>query len=175
MYAIRSYYDLVVFAVYSGNDYGDPIRNKLFRIGADGRLERRHPTIAPALREEFEQRPIETLGLAGLLRAAKRAVKLRLRARITSYNVCYTKLLRALWSRVGAFLAERRIAFVETIGALREALERGDVPYPHDWNGHPNAAGNAAIALAVGRYALSESPGLRAKTKKSAKDPAPAR
>jgi len=72
--------DLVVFAVYSGNDYGDPIRNKLFRIGADGRLERRHPTIAPALREEFEQRPIETLGLAGLLRAAKRAVKLRLRA-----------------------------------------------------------------------------------------------
>ncbi len=90
----------------------------------------------------------------------------------------YTRLVeheQALWSRVGAFLAERRIAFVETIGALREALERGDVPYPPDWNGHPNAAGNAAIALAVGRYALSESPGLRAKTKKSAKDPAPAR
>jgi len=72
--------DLVVFAVYSGNDYGDPIRNKLFRIGPDGGLERRHPTIAPALREEFEQSPLETLGLAGLLRAAKRAVKLRLRA-----------------------------------------------------------------------------------------------
>jgi lysophospholipase L1-like esterase len=72
--------DLVVFAVYSGNDYGDPIRNKLFRIRPDGGLERRHPTVSPELREEFEQRPLETLGLAGLLRAAKRAAKLRLRA-----------------------------------------------------------------------------------------------
>ncbi|TFG96265.1 MAG: hypothetical protein E4H11_03695, partial [Myxococcales bacterium] len=72
--------DLVVFAVYSGNDYGDPIRNKLFRIGEDGELERRRPALAPALREEFEQSPLERFGLAGLLRAAKRTVKLRLRA-----------------------------------------------------------------------------------------------
>jgi len=72
--------DLVVFAVYSGNDYGDPIRNKLFRIGQDGGLERRRPSLAPALREQFEQRPLERLALAGLLRAAKRAGKLRLRA-----------------------------------------------------------------------------------------------
>jgi hypothetical protein len=72
--------DLVVFAVYSGNDYGDPIRNKLFRIGADGALERRRPSLAPSLREQFEQRPLERLALAGLLRAAKRAAKLQLRA-----------------------------------------------------------------------------------------------
>jgi hypothetical protein len=61
----------------------------------------------------------------------------------------------AFWSRVGAFLAERSIPFVATTGALRDALDRGDAPYPPDWNGHPNAAGNQAIALAVGRYALS--------------------
>jgi hypothetical protein len=90
----------------------------------------------------------------------------------------YTRLVeheRALWSRVRAFLAEHRIPFVETTQELRASLERGEVPYPPDWNGHPNAAGNAAIALAVGRYAVAESAELRAKTKKSAKDPAPAR
>jgi hypothetical protein len=83
----------------------------------------------------------------------------------------------AFWSRVGAFLRARRIPFVATTGALREALDRGEAPYLPDWNGHLNAAGNAAIAFAVGRYALAgvESPEALEKTKKSAKDPAPSR
>jgi lysophospholipase L1-like esterase len=92
----------------------------------------------------------------------------------------YTRLIeheRAFWSRVRAFLDERRIPFIETTEALRSALGRGEDQYPPDWNGHPNAAGNDAIALAVARYAVggAEPAESRENTKKSAKDPAPAR
>jgi lysophospholipase L1-like esterase len=92
----------------------------------------------------------------------------------------YTRLVeheRAFWSRVRAFLDERRIPFVDTTEALRSALGSGEDPYPPDWNGHPNAAGNDAIARAVARYAVGggESAESRENTKKSAKDPSPAR
>jgi len=56
---------------------------------------------------------------------------------------------RALWSRVREFLARRGIELVDSLPELRAALARGDDPYPPDWNGHPNDAGNDAIALAV--------------------------
>jgi len=92
----------------------------------------------------------------------------------------YTRLVedeRAFWSRLGNLLAERRISFVDTAPALRAALDRGDAPYPPDWDGHPGPAGNAAIALAVGRYAVGAGgpAASRTNTKKSAKDPAPFR
>jgi hypothetical protein len=66
----------------------------------------------------------------------------------------YTRLIadeRALWRRVGAVLARRGIPLVDGLPALRESLARGESPYPPDWNGHPNAAGNEAIARAVSR------------------------
>jgi len=92
----------------------------------------------------------------------------------------YTQLVEdelAFWSRVRTFLAERRIPFIDTTQALRAGLDRGEGQYPPDWNGHPNAAGNDAIALAVARYAVGggEPAEARENTKKSAKDPAPAR
>ena len=45
--------DLVVFAVFAGNDFGDLLRNKLFRIGADG-LERGVPVFTQELRRSFD-------------------------------------------------------------------------------------------------------------------------
>lgn len=45
--------DLVVVAVFAGNDYGDLVRNKLFRLDAQGALAARSPRIAPALAREF--------------------------------------------------------------------------------------------------------------------------
>jgi hypothetical protein len=55
----------------------------------------------------------------------------------------------AMWARTRRFLDARSIRWIDTLGALREALERGTPPYPPDWNGHPNAAGNEEIARAV--------------------------
>jgi hypothetical protein len=46
--------DLVVMAVFAGNDYGDLMRNKLFRLGADGGLVTNRWTMSPVLRQQFE-------------------------------------------------------------------------------------------------------------------------
>lgn len=45
--------ELVVVAVFAGNDVGDLLRNKLFRLDAQGTLVTRSPRIAPALAREF--------------------------------------------------------------------------------------------------------------------------
>ena len=45
--------DLVVVAVFAGNDFGDLMRNKLFRLGPDGRLLDNRWGLAPALDREF--------------------------------------------------------------------------------------------------------------------------
>ncbi len=44
---------LVVFAIYTGNDFGDLARNKLFRIGNEGSIERNAPELSPSLLEQF--------------------------------------------------------------------------------------------------------------------------
>jgi lysophospholipase L1-like esterase len=46
--------DLVVVAAYAGNDFGDLLRDKLYRLGEDGRLVRNVPVIDEALREQFQ-------------------------------------------------------------------------------------------------------------------------
>ena len=74
----------IVFAVYAGNDFGDLIRNKLFRPDAAGGLRRNRPQLTPELRAHFEQHPIERLALAGLFRVAKRGLKLRRRSQLIS-------------------------------------------------------------------------------------------
>jgi hypothetical protein len=38
--------DLVVFSIFTGNDFGDLERNKIFDVGEDGRLIRRYPVLA---------------------------------------------------------------------------------------------------------------------------------
>lgn len=66
--------DLVVFVLCAHNDFGDLVRDKLFRLGGAGELVRNHPTLAPALAAEFaagersSQRP-------ALVRLAERAFR----------------------------------------------------------------------------------------------------
>jgi lysophospholipase L1-like esterase len=57
--------DLVVVAVFAGNDFGDLMRDKLFRLGSGGALESRSPRIAPALAREFAR--AERLGHGSML------------------------------------------------------------------------------------------------------------
>jgi hypothetical protein len=45
--------DLVVVAVFAGNDFGDLLRDKLYRLDANGQLERNLPILDEALREDF--------------------------------------------------------------------------------------------------------------------------
>ncbi|MCG8590398.1 MAG: hypothetical protein MJE66_14005 [Proteobacteria bacterium] len=64
----------------------------------------------------------------------------------------YRRLLaqeREVWRRTGQALDEAGVAWVDTLPALRADLARGVNPYLMDWNGHPNVAGNLAIARAV--------------------------
>lgn len=50
------------------------------------------------------------------------------------------------WERAKAFLTAEGIPFADTLPALRECAGSGRFPYAVSWNGHPNAAGNRAIA-----------------------------
>ncbi|HVN38363.1 MAG TPA: hypothetical protein VMW19_09370 [Myxococcota bacterium] len=54
-----------------------------------------------------------------------------------------------LWERVRRALESDRIPLVDTLPRLRAELAAGRNPYLGDWNGHPDAAGNEAIAEAV--------------------------
>ncbi|WP_295640473.1 SGNH/GDSL hydrolase family protein [uncultured Methylibium sp.] len=58
--------DLVVVSVFAGNDYGDLMRNKLFRLGADGRLVANRWTLDPAVRSKLELSQRESLLLRAL-------------------------------------------------------------------------------------------------------------
>jgi hypothetical protein len=42
--------DLVIVALYAGNDFGDLLRNKLYRLGPDGSLQEQHPVLGANLR-----------------------------------------------------------------------------------------------------------------------------
>lgn len=45
--------DLVIVAIASGNDFGDLLRNKLYRLDAQGRLLRTRPVLSPSLRRHL--------------------------------------------------------------------------------------------------------------------------
>lgn len=45
--------DLVIFSIYAGNDYGDLVRNKLFRV-IPGGIQANSPTLEPAIARNFE-------------------------------------------------------------------------------------------------------------------------
>jgi lysophospholipase L1-like esterase len=46
--------DLVVLVLYAGNDFGDLVRDQLYRLDSAGRLERGAPVLAEPLRAAFE-------------------------------------------------------------------------------------------------------------------------
>jgi hypothetical protein len=58
-----------------------------------------------------------------------------------------------MWQRTRQFLDGRGIAWIDTLPALQAAIERGENPYPRDWNGHLNAFGNELVAEAVAESA----------------------
>lgn len=49
----RLHPDLAVVAVYSGNDFGDLVRDQLFSLGPGGTLQQNEVSIAPAMRWSF--------------------------------------------------------------------------------------------------------------------------
>lgn len=49
--------DAVVVAVYAGNDFGDLLRDKIFRLDTDGKLVVNPHTISPSLRAYFAAHP----------------------------------------------------------------------------------------------------------------------
>ena len=71
--------DLVLLAIFAQNDFGDLIRNKIYRLGPDGALVENSYRLADSLREEFHQGALSWLALAGLVRAGVRSL-----GRITS-------------------------------------------------------------------------------------------
>lgn len=62
--------DLVVFLLYSSNDYGDLVRNKMLRVHEDGSSTLNAYTISSTLEQEFARKAEEAGGFA-LLRAVK--------------------------------------------------------------------------------------------------------
>jgi lysophospholipase L1-like esterase len=46
---------LVIAALYAGNDFGDLLRNKLFKLDAEGKLARQSPVLADALKAHFAE------------------------------------------------------------------------------------------------------------------------
>jgi hypothetical protein len=74
--------DLIVVALFAGNDFGDLVRNKLFRLDAEGRLVDNAWTLAPQLEREFSRaerllhesmlwRGLRSLGAPATRRAAR--------------------------------------------------------------------------------------------------------
>lgn len=46
--------NLIIFAIYSGNDFGDLVRNKIFELNQQGRLIQNQPVLDPKLLRYFE-------------------------------------------------------------------------------------------------------------------------
>ena len=73
--------DLVILAIFAGNDYGDLLRNKLFRLGDDGELVHNDWVLAPSIRTSFE------LNRRGsILKRAARSALARFRKTETPYS-----------------------------------------------------------------------------------------
>lgn len=62
--------DLIILAVYSGNDYGDLIRNKVFRLNNSGQLVRNTYALSPYIRNGFELNTRESV----LKRASRKLI-----------------------------------------------------------------------------------------------------
>ena len=58
---------------------------------------------------------------------------------------------QAVWNRMRDYFADKGVAYVEVAQALAQRLGQGEAMYAVTEDGHPNAAGHAAIAQAVAR------------------------
>lgn len=68
--------DLVIMAVFAGNDFGDMVRNKLYRVSAAGELIANASTIMPEVRRSLDARTQELL-LKRVLRDAVHGLAIR--------------------------------------------------------------------------------------------------
>lgn len=67
--------DLIVFSIFSGNDFGDLVRNKLFRMGPDGfEANTPPPDLDPVLRRNMEISPYDSI-LKKILKQAATALQ----------------------------------------------------------------------------------------------------
>ena len=71
--------DGVVVVITSANDFGDLVRNKLYRVGPAGELIEYSPALGPGLRHGLEPGPLSYSGWGRLFRAALRGFPLRAR------------------------------------------------------------------------------------------------
>lgn len=53
--------DLAIVAIFAGNDYGDLMRDKMFRLGSDGRLIENQWQLDPSIRSSFERSQRESI------------------------------------------------------------------------------------------------------------------
>ena len=60
--------------------------------------------------------------------------------------------------RIGGFLANQQIAYVDALPALQAAAQRGTELYPADSDGHPTAGGYAVIAQSVASTLSARAP-----------------
>ncbi|HNV85429.1 MAG TPA: hypothetical protein PKL97_00510 [Candidatus Omnitrophota bacterium] len=56
---------------------------------------------------------------------------------------------KELWRETKEFLRAQNILFLDLLPVLRKNLKNGKQPYPMTWDGHPNQAGQKAIAKVV--------------------------
>lgn len=75
---------LVIIAVFSGNDFGDLVRNKLFSLGAGGVLEEKHPRLSETLRQDFIEALRKTRRPA-IVRLVSRAIE-KLQEKIAAWR-----------------------------------------------------------------------------------------
>ncbi len=67
----------------------------------------------------------------------------------------YAELLQAereVWQLTRVGLERLGVPWIDTLPSLAARVDADQTPYLADWNGHPNAVGNAAIADAVARF-----------------------
>lgn len=66
--------DLAIVAIFAGNDYGDLMRNKMFRLGANGELVENRWKLDPSVRASFELSQRESIikrALRGITRSSR--------------------------------------------------------------------------------------------------------
>lgn len=77
--------DLAIVAIFAGNDYGDLMRNKMFRVDSEGSLLSNSWRLDPNVRSRFELSQRESI----LIRALRTAMK-SLRSSTNSTNIVFS-------------------------------------------------------------------------------------
>jgi len=128
--------DAIVLAVNAANDFGDLVRNRLYRVAPSGGLVAQSPDLGPGTRRALEPELLSHSGWGRLLRAAWRGLPLRLQkwrsgpeARAQAGRPVAGALLRSRW-------IENRNRFVQRDPVVRNLF---DDSYDADLSLRPNS------------------------------------